>query len=406
MTYDLTDEVKAVGSLNFEGNIIPVEWLKHIKLPNNKPDLISIFLLSDIIYWYRPTTIRDEVSGKVVGYRKKFKSDLLQKGYSDLEDLFGLTKAQIKNSLQRLEKLELIERIFRNINSQGSNLANVMFLKINPKRISEITEKQLDVIINNHTAGDISSGVRLNITTRPVINHHTYTETTTKITTNNSLSKKFKAVSKKTKLDSSSARECVREEEMINIWDKIIRAGEKPSVRNQTRLITLKKVLEESFKGNLENWESYCLNIKKSNFLMGGGVNNWKADLTWATKQDNLIRVIEGYYHQKEEKEQRNNVAEDILEVNEVISNDPVWNRVKELLKIKKGEAIYKSWFRKLSLEGYEKEKVLLIAPSKFIKDWILNNFKDEIISSFKQANSNIKEVEIFTKNEKGVLVL
>jgi hypothetical protein len=139
---------------------------------------------------------------------------------------------------------------------------------------------------------------------------------------------------------------------------------------------------------------------------MGGGVNNWKADLTWATKQDNLIRVIEEYYHQKEEKEQKNNVSEDILEVNEVISNDPVWNRVKELLKIKKGEAVYKSWFRKLSLEGYEKEKVLLIAPSKFIKDWILNNFKDEIISSFKQANSNIKEVEIFTKNEKGVLAL
>ena len=105
MTYDLTDEVKAIGSLNFEGNIIPIEWLNHVRLPNNKPDLVSIFLLSDIIYWYRPTTIRDEFSGSIIGYKKKFKSDLLQKGYNDLEDLFGLTKAQIKKSLQRLEKL-------------------------------------------------------------------------------------------------------------------------------------------------------------------------------------------------------------------------------------------------------------------------------------------------------------
>ncbi len=84
MTYDLTSEVKTIGTINFEGNIIPIEWLTHIRLPNNKPDLISIFLLSDIVYWYRPTTLRDEISGKITGYKKKFKSDLLQKGYKDL----------------------------------------------------------------------------------------------------------------------------------------------------------------------------------------------------------------------------------------------------------------------------------------------------------------------------------
>ena len=108
MEYDLTSEVKVIGSLNFEGNIIPIEWFNHIKLTNNKPDLISIIILSDILYWYRPTTLRDESSGRISGYKKKFKSDLLQKSYQDLEELFGLSRDQIKDSLQRLEKQGLM----------------------------------------------------------------------------------------------------------------------------------------------------------------------------------------------------------------------------------------------------------------------------------------------------------
>jgi hypothetical protein len=398
MTNDLTDEVKAIGSLNFEGNIIPIEWLNHIRLPNNKPDLISIFLLSDIIYWYRPTTIRDEFSGQVIGYKKKFKSDLLQKGYKDLEDLFGLTKDQIKRSLQRLEQLNLIKRIFRNINSNGSSLANVMFIQIFPNNISNITEKKIDMVMNHHTPVYISPEVRGLIATPPMINPHTYTETTTKITTKNTLSLKKSSNSKVVEQNIFE-----REKEMINIWDRILREGEKPSVPSHARLVNLKNLLEESLENDLTNWESYCLTIKKSKFLMGGGANNWKADLTWAIKKENLIRVLENYYHQREEKttEGKN---EEIIEDAEETCNDPTWNNVKEILKRKKGEDTYKSWFKKLSLKGYENDKALLIAPSKFIKEWILTNYMHDIIDSFKQTDFKIKEVEIFIESREGEL--
>jgi DNA-binding Lrp family transcriptional regulator len=399
MTYDLTDEVKVIGSLNIEGNITPVEWFSHIRLPNNKPDLISIFLLSDIIYWYRPTTVRDEVSGKVVGYRKKFKSDLLQKGYSDLEDLFGLTKDQIKRSLRRLEELNLIKRIFRNISSNGSSLANVMFIQIFPSNIANITEKKIIPDLKKNLSVQISTGVRANIHTPPCINPRTYTETTTKITTKNSLSP---SSTSKTK---DISEEYEREKEMIFIWDKEIREGEKASIQSKTRLIALKKVIEESFEGNLDNWKTYCQNIKKCNFLMGGGANHWKADLTWATKQENLIRVLEGYYHQKEEKDIENNINETILEEKENISADPTWNIVKEKLKINKGEATYRSWFRKLDFKGYDNNRILLVAPSKFIKDWILEKFSNDIIGLFKETEINIKDIEIFVEKEEGTLV-
>ncbi|MBL4653788.1 MAG: hypothetical protein JKY53_13140 [Flavobacteriales bacterium] len=396
MSYDITNEVKAIGSLNLEGNIIPIEWFNHIKLSNNKPDLISIFLLSDIIYWYRPTTIRDEISGKIVGYRKKFKSDLLQKGYKDLENLFGLSRNQIKDSFQRLEKLSLIKRVFRNIMSQGSAISNVMFIQIFTKNITRITEKNLglDMEIYQQTCEEISSHTQGNILTPKGINPHTYTETTTKITTKNSLSTSF------TSKDPTISKEYVREKEMINIWDKEFRKGERASVHSQGRLILLKKIIEEYFEGNLDCWKRYCLIIKKSNFLMGGGSNNWKADLTWVTKQENLIRVLEGYYHNKEEKNIKNKSNDIISEEKEKPSIDPIWNGVKERLKINKGEDTYKSWFRKLIFKGYEEETILLIAPSKFIKDWILNNFKDDIIGLYKETAMNVKYIELFVENE------
>lgn len=224
------------------------------------------------------------------------------------------------------------------------------------------------------------------------------TKTTTKITTKNSLS-----LSQQSKIKNTQ-KENEREKEMLNIWDKIIREGDKPSVHNQSRLISLKKILEDYFENNLENWENYCLNIKKSNFLMGGGANNWKADLTWAIRQENLIRVLEGYYHQKEGKTFENN-KEELTEEAEEICNDVVWNKVKEILKIKRGEGTYKSWFKKLSLKGYEDDKVLLVASTKFIKEWIMNNYHKDIIDSFKQAEFKIKEVEIFVKNGEEALI-
>ena len=237
--------------------------------------------------------------------------------------------------------------------------------------------------------------------TQPIkmIRSYKETETTTKITTNNSLSKSL------TIKETNVIKEYEREKEMINIWDQEIREGEKASVQSKTRLVALKKVIEEYFEGNLDNWKSYCLNIRKSNFLMGGGVNNWKADLTWAIRQENLIRVLEGYYHHKEGKSVENSPNEIILEEIDNISKDPTWNIVKEKLKINKGEATYKSWFRKLAFKGYDKETILLGAPSKFIKDWILSNFKDDIIRLFKETDMNIKDIEIFVENEEVALV-
>ena len=55
MNNQSTPIVDSIGQMNFEGNITPLEWYKHIKFANGKADTIAITILSDIVYWYRPT---------------------------------------------------------------------------------------------------------------------------------------------------------------------------------------------------------------------------------------------------------------------------------------------------------------------------------------------------------------
>ncbi len=393
MTYDLTDEVKAMSSLNFEGNIIPIEWLSHIRLPNGKPDLVSIFLLADIIYWYRPTTIRHEISGKITEYRKKFKSDLLQKSYKDLEDLFGLSRNQIKDALQRLEKINLIKRIFRNINTQGSSLSNVMFIQIFPANIAIITEKKLGMGIFPHTSGDISSHLCGYIPTPMQINPHTYTETTTKITTKNSLSKKVKNVSSKPILDSLVVNKVnEREEEMLNIWNEVVEEKNEVTVKlTPKREKILNSRLKEFFNDDLSVWKDFCKKIASSKFLMGE-ITNFKAQFDWALKEENILKIIENNYSIGDRSVVEN---ANVVAIAEEIISDPIWKKTREILKEKLGEGVFRSWISKLDFQIVLDNIAHFIAPTKFIKDWIDSNYSDDIKLSFKASGIEIQEISI-----------
>lgn len=91
---------------NFTGNVIPQTWYKTVTWPANpKPYLLAIVILSDIVYWYRPQEIRDEGSGAITGFRKRFRSDLLQRSYDQLADMYGETKRSITAAVVRLEQL-------------------------------------------------------------------------------------------------------------------------------------------------------------------------------------------------------------------------------------------------------------------------------------------------------------
>jgi DnaD/phage-associated family protein len=180
--------VDEIGKINFEGTVIPHNWFNAIKFNNGKPDVVAIVLLSEIVYWYRPAIIKDELTGRIKEVRKRFKADLLQRSYESFAEQFGFTKRQVKDALKRLEDAGLIVREFRDIYANGRVFANTLFIRLNPEKVLEITFGQGGVTLERQgydveTSGVLRSNVR-GVTLERQANTETTTEITTEITTN------------------------------------------------------------------------------------------------------------------------------------------------------------------------------------------------------------------------------
>jgi DnaD/phage-associated family protein len=139
--YDIGTNAAVIkmATMQISGNVIPLSWFKHIKLPNGKPDSVGVLLLSDIVYWYRPIELRDEATGALIGYRKKFAADKLQRSYDGFADVYGYTKDQVKDALKRLEGNKLIDLDFRHPVINGVKYGNLLFIGLNADRLAEIT---------------------------------------------------------------------------------------------------------------------------------------------------------------------------------------------------------------------------------------------------------------------------
>lgn len=132
--------VDAMGSINITGNIIPAVWYRTITKENGKPYLLAIVILADIVYWYRPSEVRDQGTGHILGWKKKFSEDILRQSYQYYADLFGESKKTVKTAMDRLEKLQVIKREFRTV-SYGEGLVcnNVMYVELKPDMLYRLT---------------------------------------------------------------------------------------------------------------------------------------------------------------------------------------------------------------------------------------------------------------------------
>ena len=306
------------------------------------------------------------------------------------------SEVTIRRTIRSLEDKKLI--ISQNFNKNS-------FLKVKWYTINYDTLSSLELSLkkqssadtsdqNEHTIdqNDLSRESPRSNTSINMIGSYIETETTSKNTTNNSLNLNRVNLNNQNKQINFE-----REKEMINIWDKTIRENETSSTCSKARLLSLKKSLENYFNDDLKEWAEYCLKIKNNNFLMGGGTNGWKADLTWATKEENLIRVLDGAYQKKEISTQQG--TESILsDIEEESSSDSIWNNTKAILKNRVGESSYKSWFNKLRIAGYDEDKAIITAPSNFVKQWVLDHYLRDIVESFKQIEPQINNVEILIK--------
>ena len=151
--------VDAMGSINISGNIIPAIWYKTITKENGKPYLLAIVILADIVYWYRPSEVRDQGTGHILGWKKKFSEDILRQSYQYYADLFGESKKTVKTAMDKLEQLQVIRREFWTV-SYGDGLVcnNVMYVELKPDMLYRLTFPEKIHAMNgeNNSYADVS----------------------------------------------------------------------------------------------------------------------------------------------------------------------------------------------------------------------------------------------------------
>lgn len=132
--------VDQIGQMNIVGNMIPAIWNKTIVNDKGKTQYLAITILADIVYWYKPEEVRDERSGMVIGWRKKFRADLLQRSIKALMEEYDESERTIFRALGVLEDLKVIRRHRRTIQFKNGIIArNVLFLELVPEALYNLT---------------------------------------------------------------------------------------------------------------------------------------------------------------------------------------------------------------------------------------------------------------------------
>lgn len=170
--YTGIDSADKLYNADITGNLVPPAWCHKIVNSNGKPNMNAVMILAEIVYWYRPKAEYIGGDQNTVRLTKKFKADLLQLSYGQLEKKFNLGRDQCKRALDLLESMGLIKRRFRTvILADGRRLNNVMYIDLFTDKLLELTDsdyadpvgvkphrvcdKPDKPCANNHTAGQV-----------------------------------------------------------------------------------------------------------------------------------------------------------------------------------------------------------------------------------------------------------
>jgi DNA-binding Lrp family transcriptional regulator len=280
--------------------VIPDTWYSLIIFENGKPDLNAIIILSDILYWYRAKEVRDEKTGKITGYKKRFSGDKLQRSYQDLADKFGLSKKQVRDAVKRLEAAGVIETELRNIEVKGTVLTNVMFITPNPGMIERITFEEIltaedepkeGVPIEGDTYIEVDTSLHQSIDlptqkdTPPYTEGGTYTETTTETSTKTTTNMYMSPSDER--IDSSADRKSNPSQEVIDyfnaVWEDIHPRGCTLTPKRKKQILARLKTF------GLDTIKRAIDNLYKSPWHVGDNPSGWKATIDFLIRSDEQV---------------------------------------------------------------------------------------------------------------------
>lgn len=76
-----------------------------------------------------------------------------------------------------------------------------------------------------------------------------------------------------------------------------------------------------------------------------------------------------------------------------------MWVRVKKKLRAQLGEDIYTSWFNGLTIENVSDGVVNLSVPTRFLQQWITNNYGERILAILQEEQDDIRHIAVSVRS-------
>tara|TARA_B100000963_G_C22617721_1_gene668218 strand:- start:763 stop:2151 length:1389 start_codon:yes stop_codon:yes gene_type:complete len=82
------------------------------------------------------------------------------------------------------------------------------------------------------------------------------------------------------------------------------------------------------------------------------------------------------------------------------------WTQVQKDLKLKFGVEIYESWLKKISFEHQYHNYILVSVSTRFIRDWIVSRYLDQILKIVKNFNKEVSRIEFKIENKENSKII
>lgn len=92
--------------------------------------------------------------------------------------------------------------------------------------------------------------------------------------------------------------------------------------------------------------------------------------------------------------------------VNEVSVVDVEWAQVCSHMRDEIGDAAFDSWLKPVSVRSIEQGIANISVPTRFMRDWVVNNYLDQIKALWASLNAQVTDVVIIVANANGAGIL
>ena len=87
------------------------------------------------------------------------------------------------------------------------------------------------------------------------------------------------------------------------------------------------------------------------------------------------------------------------LQNNKPLEKKIEWSQIKKEMRVKFGNDIYESWIKKIELVNEIHNYILFSVSTRFIRDWIVSRYLDQILQIIKEYKKDLVRIEFIIKN-------